>query len=691
MRRRSAPAIFSLMLAVSLFHVPAARTGILTPEGTPDAYWQSNAMLLWLKADAGVTKDPSNNVSAWQDQSTYGYTVGQSTPANQPQWAATTAGLTSPAILWDGNARYMLVSPTTGPVNQQTMFIVYKDVSTEAYVTPVGTVYDGAYGSYHGHSGATQLFSSTYTDPKTRAGGNYCNGHDIGNGLTTGRPTTWALDAHVATAPLGQRIATIGADNGPSLSPNRDINGGIAEILVYNRPLDLFELNQVGYYLEKKYGLSTAYTYVPPTAVADSATEFSGTQGTMNWQYGKYNSLTGTTFSALTQYSTSPATPTLQGNPGPHWSVAGSYPKMWNDGVHPDASAPAVRRWTSEVTGVVKICGDLAKFDTAGGDGVRGDVRVNGARHLAQAIAANDGTGIHYTTYARVQAGQPVDLVVNPLGNQNNDSTRFTATIEAIPESRIVDLADVVGGGNGHGTGEYPGGYAANTGIFATTTGSGSAVPPAGFKSVSPANALIDGVFIAKRTTDGATQITSTGINVTVPDVTGNGAYFNIRNFLGTAGNNQSTLDGIDYNNAGGHRMIAIHPNQGITFDLDAIERANGGLAAEFFSAVAGLSTANTTAQSGFAVYVDGVSRYSYNITNSAEIGLGIPINIALNPSDRFLTLVSVDYNGLASGGIMFGDPIVILGVPEPASLLLGLMGGVVLAGATRVRRIRRR
>lgn len=39
--------------------------------------------------------------------------------------------------------------------------------------------------------------------------------------------------------------------------------GDIAEIIVYNRPLSLSEINQVGYYLEAKYGLNTAFVPEP--------------------------------------------------------------------------------------------------------------------------------------------------------------------------------------------------------------------------------------------------------------------------------------------------------------------------------------------------------------------------------------------------------------------------------------------
>ncbi len=44
-------------------------------------------MVLWLKADDGVTADGSNNVSAWADQ-TGNYTVTQGTGGSQPTYVA---------------------------------------------------------------------------------------------------------------------------------------------------------------------------------------------------------------------------------------------------------------------------------------------------------------------------------------------------------------------------------------------------------------------------------------------------------------------------------------------------------------------------------------------------------------------------------------------------------------------------
>ena len=220
--------------------------GLLLSDGTPDP--ADSSLMLWLKADGGVTYDGSNRVSAWADQSPSGWTAQQSNSAYQPVYAP--AGINGrPAVLFPGTGQHMLIPGSAG---QQTMFILYQDTSTDAYVTPLGTAYNGK-GSYHGHSGNSQLFSGTYTDPATLNGGNYRNGLNVGTGLSIPRPANWALDVHVATTPLTQAVTTLGADHG--FGTSRDIQGGIAELLLYNRALSPAEQIAVGAYLRTKYHL----------------------------------------------------------------------------------------------------------------------------------------------------------------------------------------------------------------------------------------------------------------------------------------------------------------------------------------------------------------------------------------------------------------------------------------------------
>ena len=227
--------------------------------GVPDPSY--GGMMLWLKADSGVTA-PGNNVSAWADSSGSGNNAV--TSVGTPILDATGVNGLHAAVMFPGGP---LMTIATSPTGQRTMFIVYKDASTGPYVTAVGAVFSGTSGAYHGYSDNTQLFDNTqpsgYTDPNTVGGQNYRDGVNIGNGLSTPRLSAnnggWALDTHVALAALGQGIHTIAGDD----CCGRPIDGGIAELIVYNTALSAADQNAVGYYLEQKYSLNTAYVPEP--------------------------------------------------------------------------------------------------------------------------------------------------------------------------------------------------------------------------------------------------------------------------------------------------------------------------------------------------------------------------------------------------------------------------------------------
>jgi hypothetical protein len=122
-------------------------------------------------------------------------------------------------------------------------------------------------------------------------------------------------------------------------------------------------------------------------------------------------------------------------------------------------------------------------------------------------------------------------------------------------------------------------------------------------------------------------------------------------------------LAGVDYSSAG-HGVLWLHANKGITFDLDAIRRANPGGKLLRFCAVAGDSE-NDSAMTHLAdiwVFVDGRVRFQRReITrDSGEFFVTVP----LADRDRFLTLAATDGgDGQNWDWVMFGDPRLELSV----------------------------
>jgi len=221
---------------------------------------------LWLDAAATATISiNSGNVTEWRDKKSNGLAYAQVTSSYQPTY--TSGGLNQlPVVTYGGDD---FLSNTIGFQPYRSAAIVYRDSSTVANVTPLGSVIDGARGSYHGFDDNTQIFSSLYTDPKTLNGQNYRDGASIGNGLTTARPSSVCIQTHVATGNLTQPLTVIGADNA---NPNtRAITGIIAEVIISPLAWSSLERQKIEGYLAHKWGLTAnlpsdhPYKLVGPT------------------------------------------------------------------------------------------------------------------------------------------------------------------------------------------------------------------------------------------------------------------------------------------------------------------------------------------------------------------------------------------------------------------------------------------
>lgn len=172
--------------------------------------------------------------------------------------------------------------------------------------------------------------------------------------------------------------------------------------------------------------------------IADSVAEFSGVQGSNNWYYGFYNLSADfvpgydptNDFTRFPNYIAA----------DPSWSINDSF---WtaitptfchpntdgnNNGRTPQEHWP-IRRWVSEVTGLVKIHGHLAKHGV-GGDGVTGMVMVNGRKVWEQWISNNDTAGVYYSFGVGLRQGDLVDFALSDAGNANGDRTLFNGVIE---------------------------------------------------------------------------------------------------------------------------------------------------------------------------------------------------------------------------------------------------------------------
>ena len=276
----------------------------------------------------------------------------------------------------------------------------------------------------------------------------------------------------------------------------------------------------------------------------------------------------------------------------------------------------------------------------------------------------------------RLHAGQGgrVDadgnVVVWNMDKQNDRYVRKMPEEGAFTSSGSrLDLADVVGGGNGFGSGKIGPVIDPVTGNILPGFSDANNRPGNGEYVTVPENSYIDGVFVPDGS-NGFVEITSAGhVFTDCPDTSGmywseisNDAREALYNAAADADRRQVAFDGIEYGTKS-EPAILIHANLGITFDLDEFRRMLVLQKIIGFNARCGISEPMSyTAKADFRVFVDGVERFEWTGVRTTQ-GLR-EINIELNDDDRFLTLVTTDGGdeaGIGRDWTVFVDPVLEL------------------------------
>lgn len=221
-----------------------------------------------------------------------------------------------------------------------------------------------------------------------------------------------------------------------------------------------------------------------------------------------------------------------------------------------------------------------------------------------------------------------------------------------------LDLADIVGGGNGRGTGKRGVGIDPSSGRLQEKK--------VGFLESAKSNQFvradskfIDGVVIPNGSADGkvAVPISSTGLTVKDVPATSAKAWDAIRH--GPVNSQAATKLGVVDYAGDGHSMLGLHANAAITFDLAAI-RKETGVGDLRFQATVGYGGRDGAGRADFHVYVDGELR-------ERKLGFagrdeGVPVDVVVGKTARFLTLMSTDGgNGIGHDQIFFGDPKLVV------------------------------
>jgi hypothetical protein len=224
-----------------------------------------------------------------------------------------------------------------------------------------------------------------------------------------------------------------------------------------------------------------------------------------------------------------------------------------------------------------------------------------------------------------------------------------------------LSLADLVGGGNGRGAGALDRGIDLGTGQ--AFQGPATTIRRTQRNEFLPAPRLrgIDGVFLPNGAL-GPVVISSTGLTFPECPRTG-GSYYggptNSGKFFDIPSRQIHTarLNGVSFGTST-HPALNLHPNAGITFDLDQIRQDNPDIRIGRFTAVCGIPKDLPQAPFSSAdvwVLLDGVVRL--HLHYPAERNVIEKVDVPIPAQTRFLTLVTTCSGRADYSWVFFGDP----------------------------------
>ncbi|MEI7452061.1 MAG: prepilin-type N-terminal cleavage/methylation domain-containing protein [Candidatus Falkowbacteria bacterium] len=210
-------------------------------------------MLLWFMADAGVTKDGSNKVSVWSDQSANGY---YAQPGNQPLFVSN-AKNGKPVIRFDGT-NYLLLNSSIPAASGYTFFYV---VSTGAAKTGSETIFSAAQSGHirWANSCGSDIAGWAGTDSSLVLGNPFINTNTYYSLSYTKDSAAWTIRSNGSvirsvsdtSMPTSNVQMTIGSEAGGGYT----MAGDIAEIIVYGSALSDSDRQLVESYLNTKYAI----------------------------------------------------------------------------------------------------------------------------------------------------------------------------------------------------------------------------------------------------------------------------------------------------------------------------------------------------------------------------------------------------------------------------------------------------
>lgn len=302
------------------------------------------------------------------------------------------------------------------------------------------------------------------------------------------------------------------------------------------------------------------------------------------------------------------------------------------------------------------------------------ELHVNRGKTMLVSGEKKDKTGVEILQ----GAARKVSAVTSELSEIPCQEAKFIRDINS--RTRMIwrgqqqlSLADLVGGGNGWGTGKTEVGIDPLTGRRGGYSGYDREGP--GRYLPLSADRYLDGIFVPNGR---ATQVVSTDGHLFEECPPTNNIFF-VELVNGSAREMAQAVNPGSTLQLGGrpfgtpdYPSLFMHANLGVTFDLEAIRADLPRGRIDRFTADAGLSSdIDRQANAVIWVLVDGKVRFTASVRSPEEV---LQIEVPLTPADRFLTLVATDGEDedIAVGGgrasdsdwCVFGRPTLELSTP---------------------------
>lgn len=169
-------------------------------------------------------------------------------------------------------------------------------------------------------------------------------------------------------------------------------------------------------------GSIDAVTEASNPVIADSLADYSKTQGANGWYYGSAVVPSGTSY---TPASFLPMNWAIWRHDNYRWKGTADFPFITHSMSHP-AGHWAVRRWVSNVDGLVNLAGKIWLANS--NDGVRARIIVDGVEKYNRLVAPYE-TVTYSVQGVSVGVGSTVDFAMDQNVNSTNDAAEYTARV----------------------------------------------------------------------------------------------------------------------------------------------------------------------------------------------------------------------------------------------------------------------